>query len=162
VRSTAWIYLWILWTFGSAAAFSADPSGKTDTVPGPEGQIAFEVKKGWVSFTLTKEGKGIPDALVEALDEDGVKFAEGTTGSKGQGQFPLPKGHQIKVEVKIGERSANTIVLTRIGDSSVVPQEVLLSYGSKPCCKWGHLPGSKIRTPFPGSNPSAFLPGCRC
>lgn len=108
---------------------------------GAEAQISFQTKKGWISFTLEKEGAPVADALVQILDENGAVFAEGTTGEKGQGQFPLPTGEQIKVEVKIGERSADTIVLTRSGDK-VFPEEVLLSYGSKPCCKVVFLAGN--------------------
>jgi len=101
---------------------------------GAEARISFQVKRGWVAFSLYKEEFPVADAFVQILDQTGAVFAEGTTGLKGQGQFPLPPGEQIQVEVKIGQRSANTIHLTRIGNS-VLPNEVLLTYGSKPCCK---------------------------
>ncbi len=124
MRSHGWWYL-----LGGLVVFLG-----CQGLQGAEAQISFQTKKGWIAFTLEKEGAPVADALVQILDESGAVFAEGTTGAKGQGQFPLPTWEQIKVEVKIGERSADTVVLTRNGDK-VFPDEVLLSYGSKPCCK---------------------------
>lgn len=99
-----------------------------------EPQVAFVVKDGWVEFTLAQDDKPVPDAQVRVFTTNGHKFAEGETGPGGRGEFPLPPGHSFRVEIKIGDRTADPILLTPI-DDHVVPTNVLLSFGLAPCCK---------------------------
>ena len=99
-----------------------------------EPQVAFVVKDGWVEFTLAQDDKPVPDAQVRVFTTNGHKFAEGETGPGGRGEFPLPPGHSFRVEIKLGDRTADPILLTPI-DNHVVPTNVLLSFGLAPCCK---------------------------
>jgi hypothetical protein len=99
-----------------------------------EPQVAFVVKDGWVEFALSQDDKPVPDAQVRVFTTNGHKFAEGETGPGGRGEFPLPPGHSFRVEIKIGDRTADPILLTPI-DDHVVPTNVLLSFGLAPCCK---------------------------
>lgn len=108
--------------FSTAPARAAEP------------QVAFVVKDGWVEFTLTSDDKPVPDAQVRVFDGQGGKFAEGETGPAGRGEFPLPPGHSFRVEIRIGDRTADPILLTPI-DDHVVPTNVLLSFGLAPCCR---------------------------
>ncbi len=98
-----------------------------------EPQIAFTVANDWVDCRLQQDGVAIPGAIVQITDERGKKFAEGITGENGDGTFPLPHLPRFIVIVKIGDRVADPIRLTRI-DTQVVPTEVLLSFGLRPCC----------------------------
>ncbi|MBA4189880.1 MAG: hypothetical protein C0467_18000 [Planctomycetaceae bacterium] len=100
-----------------------------------EPQAAFVVSDGWVSFTLTRDDKPVPDAVVRVYDEQGRMFGEGETGSEGRGEFPLPRGNLFRVEIKIGDRTADMIPLTKVEDR-VVPSTVLLSFGLAPCCRF--------------------------
>jgi hypothetical protein len=99
-----------------------------------EPQVAFGVKNGWVEFTLMHDDKPVADAQVRVITTNGHTFAEGETGPQGRGEFPLPPGHSFRVENKIGDRTADPILLTPI-DDHVVPTNVLLSFGLAPCCK---------------------------
>lgn len=100
-----------------------------------EPQISFAVKNRWVQFTLTHDDKPVTNGMVRVFDGFGNTFAEGETGTNGQGEFPLPSGHQFRVEIKIGDRAADPIPVTSIGGNRVVPNRVLLSFGLAPCCR---------------------------
>jgi hypothetical protein len=104
-------------------------------VKATEPQISFVVKNRWVKFTLTHDETPVTNGMVRVFDGFGNTFAEGETGANGQGEFPLPSGHQFKVEIKIGERTADLIPVTSIGGNRVVPNRVLLSFGLAPCCR---------------------------
>jgi hypothetical protein len=99
-----------------------------------EPQVSFGVKDGWVEFTLTHDDKPVADAQVRVFTTNGHQFAEGETGPGGRGEFPLPTDHSFRVEIKIGDHTADPILLTPI-DDHVVPTNVLLSFGLAPCCK---------------------------
>jgi len=99
-----------------------------------EPQVSFVVKDGWVPFTLTRGDIPVPDATVRVYDAQGSMFGEGETGSEGRGEFPLPRGDLFRVEIKIGDRTADMIQLTKVEDR-VVPSSVLLSFGLAPCCR---------------------------
>jgi len=103
-------------------------------VEGAEPQVGFVVKKGWLHFKVEKEEAGLPGVVVQSFDSNGQKFAEGETGDGGTGSFPLPPGNRFMVELKVGNRNADPVWLTKI-DSDVVPREVLLSFGLRPCCR---------------------------
>lgn len=100
-----------------------------------EPEIAFNVVDGWVDLKLTQDDKPLPGAKVLVLDSRGGKFADGETGPDGSGEFPMPPGTQFRVEVKIGDRTADMILLTQV-DGIVVPKSVLLSFGLAPCCRF--------------------------
>jgi hypothetical protein len=122
-----------------------------------EPQVAFVVKDGWVEFTLAQDDKPVPDAQVRVFTTNGHKFAEGETGPGGRGEFPLPPGHSFRVEIKIGDRTADPILLTPI-DDHVVPTNVLLSFGLAPCCK---VPsrgtfGSEVQEAPTATSPGSF------
>jgi hypothetical protein len=111
-------------------------AGRVASCRAAEPQVAFAVKTGWLEFTLRQNGEPVPDATVLVFDEDGRQFAEGETGDQGRGQFPLPRGQAFHVEIKLGGRTADPIRLRRSGDGkSVVPANVLLSFGLRPCCR---------------------------
>lgn len=99
-----------------------------------EPQVAFVVKDGWVEFSLTHDDNPVADAQVRVFTPNGYQFAEGETGLEGRGAFPLPPGQSFRIEIKIGDRTADPILLTPI-DDHVVPTNVLLSFGLAPCCK---------------------------
>ena len=105
------------------------------TVLTAEPQISFAVKNRWVQFTLTHDDKPVTNGMVRVFDSFGNTFAEGETGTNGQGEFPLPSGHQFRVEIKIGDRAADPIPVTSIGGNRIVPERVLLSFGLAPCCR---------------------------
>jgi hypothetical protein len=106
-----------------------------NTAQTAEPQISFTVKNRWVKFNLTHDETPVTNGMVRVFDGFGNTFAEGETGTNGQGEFPLPSGHQFKVEIKIGERTADLIPVTSIGGNRVVPNRVLLSFGLAPCCR---------------------------
>jgi len=124
-----------------------------------EPQVAFVVKDGWVEFTLAQDDKPVPDAQVRVFTTNGHKFAEGETGPGGRGEFPLPPGHSFRVEIKLGDRTADPILLTPI-DNHVVPTNVLLSFGLAPCCKVPSrgMFGSEVQD-APTTSPTATSPG---
>ena len=124
-----------------------------------EPQVAFVVKDGWVEFTLAQDDKPVPDAQVRVFTTNGHKFADGETGPGGRGLFPLPRGHFFLVEIKIGDRTADPILLTPI-DNHVVPTNVLLSFGLAPCCKVPSrgMFGSEVQD-APTTSPTATSPG---
>lgn len=101
---------------------------------GSEPQVVFQVKDGWVEFTVRHDGEPCAEATVNVLDQAGKKFAEGETGLDGQGVFPLPAGSFFIVEFKVGKRTADPVPLRRTRDG-VEPSRVLLSYGLLPCCR---------------------------
>lgn len=107
-----------------------------------EPQVAFVVRDGWVEFTLAQDDKPVPDAQVRVFTTNGHKFAEGETGPGGRGEFPLPPGHSFRVEIKIGDRTADPIMLMPI-DDHVVPTNVLLSFGLAPCYRGTYTPSAK-------------------
>lgn len=102
--------------------------------PAAEPTVAFAVKDGWVSLALTGADGPIADAQVEVYTAAGHRFAEGETGADGRGEFPLPPGPHCRVEIRIGDRRADSIRLTRTGDR-LAPSNVLLSFGLAPCCR---------------------------
>lgn len=121
-----------------------------------EPRVAFSVKDGWVEFTLTHDDKPVADAQVRMFTTNGHKFAEGETGPGGRGEFPLPPGHSFRIEIKVGDRTADPILLTPI-DDHVVPTNVLLSFGLAPCCK---VPSrGTFGTESPGQSRPASPPG---
>jgi hypothetical protein len=99
-----------------------------------EPQVAFVVADGWVEFALTQDGRPVAGAQVRVFAATGHRYADGETGPEGRGVFPLPPGPSFRVEIKLGDRTADPILLTPVGDH-VVPTEVLLSFGLAPCCK---------------------------
>jgi hypothetical protein len=129
------------------------------SVRAAEPQVAFVVKDGWVEFTLTQDDKPVADAQVRVFTANGHTFGEGETGPQGRGEFPLPPDHSFRVEIKIGDRTADSILLTPI-DDHVVPTNVLLSFGLAPCCKVPSrgMFGSGGRD-VPATNPPATSPG---
>lgn len=100
-----------------------------------EPQISFAVKNRWVKFTLTHDDQPVTNGMVRVLDGGGNSFAEGETGDNGQGEFPLPPGRLFRVEIKIGNRTADLIPITSIAGNRVIPDRVLLSFGLAPCCR---------------------------
>ena len=58
------------------------------TVLTAEPQISFAVKNRWVQFTLTHDDKPVTNGMVRVFDSFGNTFAEGETGTNGQGEFP--------------------------------------------------------------------------
>jgi hypothetical protein len=128
-----------------------------------EPQIAFAVKDGWVEITVTHDDKPVADAQVRVITLSGHKFAEGETGPEGRGEFPLPPGTDFRVEIKVGDRNADPIRLTKI-DDHVVPTNVLLSFGISPCCKLpsrGSMFGSgekEVPIPSPQTSPPGSMP----
>jgi hypothetical protein len=128
---------YLIWNGIVLALHSVEVSqtGSTVTVtPGVQAEVTVEQRKGWIQFRIEHQGQPVPGALVEIWDDSQSKFAEGTTGTNGEGQFPMPTTRQFKMEVKIQDKSANSILLTRI-DDEIVPKRTLLAYGTKPCCK---------------------------
>lgn len=124
-----------------------------------EPQVTFVVKDGWVEMTVTQDDKPVADALIRVFSATGHKFAEGETGPGGRGEFPLPPGHSFRVEIKIGDRTADPILLTPI-DDHVVPTNVLLSFGLAPCCRVpprGGVFGSKSPTESPLNTATSSL-----
>ena len=99
-----------------------------------EPQVAFVVKGDWVELTITHDDQPVTDAQVRVFTTDGYMFEVGETGKAGRGEFPIPPGTELRVEIKIGERNADPIQLTKI-DDYVVPTNVLLSFGLAPCCR---------------------------
>lgn len=117
-----------------------------------EPQVSFAVKQGWLDFLVEQDGAPLSDVRVQSYDSQGNRFAEGETGAKGRGNFPLPAGNRFLVELKIGERHADPIWLTRVGDN-VVPNEVLLSFGLRPCCRASALRPSEATLPSESLSP---------
>jgi hypothetical protein len=99
-----------------------------------EPQVAFEVNDGWMSFSLTHDEKPVANAKVRVLDTRGGVFAEGEPGPEGRGEFPMPPSHYFLVEIKVAERIADPIMLTKRGNG-VAPDSVLLSFGLRACCR---------------------------
>lgn len=128
-------------------------------VAGGEPQVAFAVKDGWVEFTLTRDDKPLADAQVRVFTANGHTFAQGETGPEGRCEFPLPPGPDFRVEIKVGDRNADPIRLTKI-DDYVVPTNVLLSFGLAPCCK---VPSRGVfgsgGQEVPSTNPPVTSPG---
>lgn len=128
---------YLLWSGIVLALHSLEASQAGSPVagsPGIQAEVTVEQRKGWIHFRIEHQGQPVAGALVEIWDDTPSKFAEGTTGENGAGQFPMPTTKQFKMEVKIQDKSANSILLTRI-DDEIVPKRTLLAYGSKPCCK---------------------------
>jgi hypothetical protein len=107
-----------------------------------EPHAAFAVKDGWVECVLRRDGKPVPDAVIQIIDERGKNFATGDTDQQGQAVFPLAPGSSFIVEIKTKERSADPIRLFKI-DGAIEPSRVLLSYGLRPCCR-SKLPGGTL------------------
>ena len=97
--------------------------------------ISYAVKNRWIQFTLTHDDKPVTNGMVRVFDGFGNNFAEGETGTNGQGEFPLPSGHQFRVEIKIGDRAADPIPVTSNGGNRIVPERRRLSFGLAPCCR---------------------------
>jgi hypothetical protein len=119
-----------------------------------EPQVAFAVNDGWIAFTLSHDEKPVANAKVRVLDTRGAVFAEGEPGPEGRGEFPMPPSRYFLVEIKVGERTADPILLTKRG-SGVAPDSVLLSFGLHPCCRV--VParagaGTPERNPTPSSS----------
>lgn len=106
-----------------------------------EPQVAFTLKAGWVDVVVRQDGKPL-GVSIQLLDERGVTFAAGETGSGGETAFPMPPGSFCTVEIKTGEKTADPIRLHKT-DHGVEPGRVLLSYGLQPCCR------SKLIKPEP-------------
>jgi hypothetical protein len=103
--------------------------------PRAEGaQVEFAVTDGWVEFTVRQAGEPVSGAQVTVFDTDGHKFASGETGPNGRGTFPLPRGPALAVEIQFDQRVAEPILLSRV-DGALLPADVLLSFGAKPCCR---------------------------
>lgn len=99
-----------------------------------EPQVAFKVRKGFVELELQKEGKPVPNAAITVRDHLGGIFAEGETGPKGEGSFPLPKSPSFSLEFRVDGRLSQPVTLTMVG-GEVVPMEVLLNFELRACCR---------------------------
>ncbi len=99
-----------------------------------EPRAAFSVESGWLQFAVTQDGQPVPAAAVAVFNEQGTPWASGETDAEGRGSFPLPRGDSLLVELKVGSRSADLITLRRTAEG-VVPANVLLSFGLRPCCR---------------------------
>jgi hypothetical protein len=99
-----------------------------------EPQVAFKVRKGFVELQLQKEGHPVPNAAITVRDHLGGIFAEGETGAKGEGSFPLPKSPSFSLEFRVEGRLSQPITLTLVG-GEVVPMEVLLNFELRACCR---------------------------
>jgi hypothetical protein len=119
------------------AVLGLDAAGRAN-----EPRVTFALNAGWVDCSVRHDGKPLAGAIIQILDERGVKFAEGETGPGGETAFPMPAGSSCIVEIKTGERTADPIRLIKT-DSGVEPARVLLSYGLRPCCR------SKLIKPEP-------------
>ncbi|MFO0805522.1 MAG: hypothetical protein U0791_20655 [Gemmataceae bacterium] len=115
-----------------------------------EPEIAFTVVDGWVELKLTQDDNPLPGAKVRVLDSRGGKFADGETGTDGSGEFPMPPGTQFRVEIKVGDRTADMILLTQV-DGIVVPKSVLLSFGLTPCCRYSSRSTVATETELPAT-----------
>ena len=120
--------LWIAAVVPLATALFASP------VVAAEPQVAFAVQDGWVGVTVTQDDRPVVAAQVQVYAADGRRFADGETGAGGRSDFPLPPGPDFRVEIRVGDRWADPIRLTPVGDH-VVPTNVLLSFGLAPCCR---------------------------
>ncbi len=108
--------------------------GFCGTATALEPQVAFKVRKGFVELQLQKEGHPVPNAAITVRDHLGVIFAEGETGAKGEGSFPLPKSPSFSLEFRVEGRLSQPITLTLVG-GEVVPIEVLLNFELRACCR---------------------------
>lgn len=99
-----------------------------------EPQVAFKVRMGFVELELQKEGKPVPNAAITVRDHLGGIFAEGETGPKGEGSFPLPKSPSFSLEFRVDGRLSQPVTLTMVG-GEVVPMEVLLNFELRACCR---------------------------
>ena len=117
-----------------------------------EPQVTFALKAGWVDCSVRQDGKPVDGAVIQILDERGVKFAEGETGPGGETAFPMPTGSSCIVEIKTGERTADPIRLIKT-DGGVEPARVLLSYGLRPCCRSKLIKPEPIIAGFPNEPP---------
>ncbi len=117
-----------------------------------EPQVTFALKAGWVDCSVRQDGKPIAGAVIQILDERGVKFAEGETGPGGETAFPMPAGSSCIVEIKTGERTADPIRLIK-SDGGVEPARVLLSYGLRPLCRSKLIKPEPIIAGFPNEPP---------
>lgn len=99
-----------------------------------EPQVAFKVRKGFLELELQKEGKPVPNAAITVRDNLGGIFAEGETGPKGEGSFPLPKSPSFSLEFRVDGRLSQPVTLTMVG-GEVVPMEVLLNFELRACCR---------------------------
>ena len=99
-----------------------------------EPQVAFHVRKGFVELQLQKEGHPVPNAAITVRDHLGAVFAEGETGAKGEGSFPLPKSPSFSMEFRVDGRLSQPVTLTLVG-GEVVPMEVLLNFELRACCR---------------------------
>lgn len=115
-----------------------------------EPEIAFTVVDGWVELKLTQDDNPLPGAKVRVLDSRGGKFADGETGTDGSGEFPMPPGTQFRLEIKVGDRTADMILLTQV-DGIVVPKNVLLSFGLTPCCRYSSRSAVATETESPAT-----------
>ena len=113
-----------------------------------EPQVTFALKAGWVDCSVRQDGKPVDGAVIQILDERGVKFAEGETGPGGETAFPMPTGSSCIVEIKTGEWTADPIRLLKT-DGGVEPARVLLSYGLRPCCRSKLIKPEPIIAGFP-------------
>jgi len=127
------------------------------TVGATEPQIAFVVEGPFAKFKLAQDGQPV-EGTIRVFDGAGNSFAEGESEG-GRGGFPVPRGDVFTLEVKIGDRSADAITLTRDGNT-ITPANVLLSFGLKPCCRVPsrgvYRPGD---TPAAGSLPMWLMAG---
>jgi len=103
-------------------------------VAAAEPRVAFTVEDGWLRFAVRQDDKPVADAAVSVFTEQGAPWAKGETGDNGKGGFPLPRGDEVLVELKLGEKTADLITLRRTGDG-VEPAEVLVTFGLRPCCR---------------------------
>jgi len=108
--------------------------GFCGTATALEPQVAFKVRKSFVELQLQKEGHPVPNAAITVRDHLGGIFAEGETGSKGEGSFPLPKSPSFSLEFRVEGRLSQPITLTLVG-GEVVPMEVLLNFELRACCR---------------------------
>lgn len=111
----------LLATAGFTAADAAEP------------QVEFEVKSDRVAFAVTRDEQPVAAAKVRVFDGILV-YAEAESGPDGRGECPMPPGEFFRVDIQIGDRTADRILLRKI-DDHVFPSRVLLTFGLAPCCR---------------------------
>lgn len=113
-------------------------------------EAAFVVRDGWLNVRLTDAGRPVSGATVRCLVGT-HQWAEGETGSDGDGAFPAPKAGTCQMVFDLGAGPSAPIPLTFLTADSIVPTSCAVRDGSRDCCR-------PVRLTPVGDTPAAPAP----
>jgi hypothetical protein len=97
-------------------------------------QAAFTVEDGWVKVIVHKDEAPVGIAHIRVYNDAEQQISDGETDERGNGTLFPVSDSSCRIGVTINSKECDLIPL-RIHGTRVEPSRVLLTFGTRPCCR---------------------------